>query len=48
MKHVDITSVDSIKEKLTTLAQVLDVFRKIRHGKLANMNPCLTHFDVLR
>jgi len=47
MKHVDLSSVDSIKEKLTTLSQALDVFRKIRLGKLANMNPCLTHFDVL-
>jgi hypothetical protein len=47
MKHVDLASVDSIEEKLTTLSQVLDVFRKIRLGKLANMNPCLTHLDVL-
>ena len=47
MKHVDLTSLDSIKEKLTTLSQVLDIFHKIRLGKLANMNPCLTHLDVL-
>ncbi len=47
MEHVDLTSVDSIKEKLTTLSQVLDVFRKIRLGKLANMNPYLTHLDAL-
>ncbi|ODU86640.1 MAG: hypothetical protein ABT21_14405 [Thiobacillus sp. SCN 65-179] len=47
MEHVDPTSVGSINDKLTTLPQVLDVFRNIRFGKLANMNPCLTHFDVL-
>jgi len=47
MKYVDPTSVDSLTEKLTALSQVLDVFRKIRLGKLANMNPCLAHLDVL-
>lgn len=35
-------SIDRIELKLATLTQVLDVFREIRRGKLANMNPSLT------